>query len=300
MRSVTSLLIATVSCFAACADAPSESTDTESTATQEVLTANKVSANKVSANKVSANKVSANKLASLRLSNHRLTVNLNSAGPMLATADGREVFAFLVSCALPADITLEATVGGTKFEFFGELGLASDWLNRPLNDEGKGWVSACLFARVSAHDVVVPISLRGPRAQLATNADERDAWSVEEGAFFGNYFVPVNQPIEWYACRGEGQASGEFGGLIDRDCAEPDPANPGKTLCGFTYAGDCGAFTSSDAACEDFSDNGQYYRRCHTAPIDDERHHHGHAHHRHGQCEHDAVYKQVVTTYVIP
>ncbi len=33
-------------------------------------------------------------------------------------------------------------------------------------------------------------------------------------------------------------------GTLDlRDCAEPDPAHPGLTLCGFKYAGDCADWT---------------------------------------------------------
>jgi hypothetical protein len=131
--------------------------------------------------------------------------------------------------------------------------------------------------------------------------DERARFPVEEGAFYGNYFTPLDQPIEWIACRGEGQASGEFGGLINRDCTEPDPAQPGLTKCGFNFAGDCGTF-SAEPTCEKFSDQGQFYRRCHAGPINDERHH-GHAHHRHGGSppdRDDQVFQQVITTYVTP
>ena len=291
MRAVFQLLSAMVLLVAvSCADDPSESS-----AHQAVLSANRLSANRLSANRLSANRLSAN-----RLSANRLTVNLNATGNLLSTEEGRELFSFVVSCALPSDIFLEATVGGTTFEFFGEIGLVPSWLFHPLTAEGKGWISACLFAHVSLGDVSVPISLRGPNRALAQTPDERD-FTVEEGAFYGNLFTPLDQPIDWIACRGEGQASGEFGGLTDRDCTEPDPANPGLTKCGFNFAGDCGTF-SAEPTCEQFSETGQFYRRCHAGPIDDERHH-DHAHHR--NCgrppdRDDRVFQQVITTYVLP
>ena len=74
-------------------------------------------------------------------------------------------------------------------------------------------------------------------------------------------------PIQWYACRAPDQAAGEFGGLIDRDCTEPDPADPTHTQCGFIYAGDCADYTPvfpSPYACESFDATGTYYTDCHT------------------------------------
>jgi hypothetical protein len=216
-----------------------------------------------------------------------MRVNMAAANTLLATPEGREVFTVLVECALPDDITLVATVGGKEFEFVGEFDLASQWLDRPLDRSGQGWVSACVFSKVNAHDVSVEVSFRGPRAGLATVRNERRDFSVEEGAFFGNLFVPLDRPIDWFACRGEGQAGGEFGGLINRDCAEPDPAHPGLTQCGFNFAGDCGDF-AKDHACELFVDRPGFYLGCHTAPI-----------HRRSRHD-DRVFFEVVTTFVSP
>jgi hypothetical protein len=305
MRSVSSAswVIAASCLLAACADVPGETTDdpvSESTTHQQVLTANRLTANRLTANRLTANRLTANRLTANRLTANRLTANMLSAGELLKTEEGRELFGFIVSCALPDDITIEAKVAGTTFDFTGELGLAREWMHRPLDAEGQGWVSACLFSRVSAHEVAVPISARGPTRHLRTDADEREGWSVEEGAFYGNFFVPADQPIQWFACRGEGQAAGESGGLVDRDCAEPDPAHPGLTQCGFNFAGDCGTF-SDEPVCEDFSEHGLFYRRCHTQPLDP----HGHGRGR-GLIEellghgHDRVFDQVITTYVTP
>jgi len=113
----------------------------------------------------------------------------------------------------------------------------------------------------------------------------------------------LNQPIQWFACRGKDQAAGETGGLGDRDCAEPDPQNPGFTLCGFVFAGDCGSF-AADRTCESFSTNGTFYRDCHTSPI---RHHHHDCGRRDTERDRDRedddgddVFSQVITTFTTP
>ena len=67
--------------------------------------------------------------------------------------------------------------------------------------------------------------MRGQNKALAVSPEEAATYTLEEGAFYGNYFVTQGEPVSWIACRGEDQASGEVGGLISRDCAEPDPAD---------------------------------------------------------------------------
>jgi hypothetical protein len=213
--------------------------------------------------------------------------NMDGAGMLLATPGGREVFAVLVACALADDMTLVATVGGKQFEFTGEMNLARQWLFTPLDRSGQGWVSACVFAKVNAHDVSVEVSFRGPRLGLDTTRNERRDFTVEEGAFFGNLFVPLDRPIDWFACRGEGQAAGEFGDLVDRDCTEPDPAHPELTQCGFNFAGDCGEF-ADDRTCELFLGFPGFYVGCHNAPI------------QRRPRRDDRVFFEVVTTFVSP
>ncbi len=101
---------------------------------------------------------------------------------------------------------------------------------------------------------------------------EGAGFPLEEGAFYGQVFThDDDDPIEWFACRGRDQARGEFGGLVNRDCAEPDPADPAVTQCGFTYAGDC------DDACNHFDAGGTFYAGC--------------------RADHRRVH-QVITTYV--
>lgn len=236
------------------------------TATSGKLAANKLAANKLSPLSAASNSAAASILASEPIAvgqpiMNRYVANPVTAGTFMATADGREVFAFLVACALPADVTLVATLpDSSTLEFFGELNLANEWLQHPLRKAGRGWVSACLFARVNDSDVPLAISFRGQHQGLATLPEEIFGWTLEEGAFYGDYFVAPGEPVQWVACRGRDQALGEIGGLIERDCTEPDPNDPTRTKCGFTYAGNCASSTSTPI-CDHFSPH-SYYRSC--------------------------------------
>ena len=321
--------------FVACTEAPPSTSSTSQSVTGH---------NRLAANRLAANRLAANRLAANRLAANQLELNQNDSGDLLATADGRDVLSYVVSCAVPSTESLVANTQQScavdtdcqpdptlpfagvcssnkcTYTFPVGIGLAPHWLNHELDDDGKGWISACLFSRVNAHDTSEEISLRGPNNALTVAPDEAALYDVEEGAFYGNLFTPEDQPIDWIACEGEGQASGEFGGLVDRDCTEPDPANPGFTQCGFIYAGFCGDYTPAvpnPQACDEFSSNG-YYEDCHaTASL---LTHHGHDHehgdrghdgdddhhsddgddHGHDGCHHQGniTYQQVITTFV--
>ncbi|HEV8588062.1 MAG TPA: hypothetical protein VGQ72_04255 [Pyrinomonadaceae bacterium] len=253
------------------------------------LAANKLAANRLrpysaAANSAAASKLAASPIAAGQIGPNRYAANPEATHDFMATSEGREVLSFIVSCALPADATLIGTLpDGSAFEFFGDIGLANEWLDHPLRKAGRGWVSACLFARVNANSVAEPLSMRGQTQALATTPEEQATWSLEEGAFYGDYFVAPGEPVQWIACRGKDQAAGETGGLVLRDCTEPDPNDPSHTLCGFTYAGDCSALAAVPA-CEHFSPLG-YYRDCHDQPGDESR---------------SDVFRQVITVYVLP
>src|SRR6266850_328826 len=186
------------------------------------LAANRLAANRLPAHKVAAGTAAANPLAvGKKFDKQTFQANPEAVNDLLATSEGREVLTFLVSCALPERSTLRAPdPGGGEFECFGELGLAKSWTKHSLNAAGRGWISACLFARTNVNNVANPISMRGPLRALATTPEEEATWSLEEGAFYGDYFTPNDESI---ACRGADQAAGESGGLVTRDCTEPDP-----------------------------------------------------------------------------
>jgi hypothetical protein len=204
---------------------------------------------------------------------------------LLSTEDGRDVYSYLINCALPANLSIQASVNGASDTappstlytctnglcvFPGGIGLAEYWIDHKLDPKGQRWVSACMFARVDAHDTAEPISLRGPHDALTVTPDEATQFPIQEGAFYGNLFTGDN-PIEWNACRGKDQAAGEFDGLVDRDCAEPDPADPTHTLCGFKYAGDCADYSPvlpSPFACKFYDSDLGIYNDCHDTPGD--------------------------------
>ena len=230
------------------------------------LATNKLATNRLSpfsaaANSALANRLAASPLSSAQLGPNEYVANSETTNAFLSTPQGREVLSYIVGCALPDGDKLLATgTDGNALEFFGEAGLAKEWLNHRLLKVGRGWVSACLFARVNDHNTAVPVSMRGPHHALASSPDEEQGWALEEGAFYGDYFVAPGETVQWIACRGRDQAASEFGGLVDRDCTEPDPNDPSHTVCGFTYAGECGAF-APDPVCSRFWWE-DFYRGC--------------------------------------
>jgi hypothetical protein len=236
------------------------------TTTHARLAGNTLAPAKLAANSVGASRLAASNLAVEQLGPNEYLMDPVAAGALLATEDGREVLSFIVSCALPEAVTVFATAtDDTVYQFYGDMGLASEWLDHPLREAGRGWVSACLFARTNDHGVPQPISMRGQHKALAVSPAEAATYTLEEGAFYGDYFVTQGEPMKSIACRGEDQASGEFGGLALRDCAETDPADASHTLCGFAYAGDCGDFVPAHA-CKQFSPH-DFYRKCQDRPI---------------------------------
>jgi hypothetical protein len=289
MRKQLTVLILASLAFVGCTD----EADELSSGTHGVITTNKITSNRIAGNRIAGNRIAGNRIAGNRIAGNRFEANVESMGDLLATPEGQELLAFLIGCALPEGVTLTATdpAGGPDIEFFGEIGVAPDWATEPLDRSGRRWVTACILSRVNDNDVTVEISIRGPNPALDSTAAERLSHSVEEGAFYGDIFGPLNHPLQWYACRGADQAAGETGGLVDRDCAEPDPTNKGHTLCGFIYAGDCADFAAprNKYACQSFSD---YYEDCETKPRHKFRHHQHVKNHK--------QYDEVITTFLAP
>jgi hypothetical protein len=266
-------------------------------------TRNRLAANRLAANRLAANRLAANRLAANALSSTKLEANMATAD-ILATAGGRDVYAYLVSCALPGEVSIQAAVPGAEdayctggtCTFPGGLGLADYWVDHKLNPEGQRWVTACVLARVNLYEQAEGISLRGAHDSLIPSPTEVGFYTLEEGAFFGNIFSDGTE-LDWNACRGRdkrewGRGSGSGGSLGMRDCTWPDPEHPGKTLCGFNYAGDCASFTDPPEpySCKNFESgaNGLYefYDGCHVAPGD-------------GRWNSLKTYRQVITSYVV-
>lgn len=296
MRSViTAVFVSTMA--TACVDDPALSTTT-----QDILEENKITANKITANRVALNKITANKITANKISINRYKITANE---LIATAEGREVLSYVVACAIPEEITLVATHAGVEYEFSGEIGLAPRWLRHSLRQSDQRWVSACLLARVNRFGISVPISIRGPHEALTVTEAEAEDFSREEGAFYGNVFSPLDEPLVWHSCRGRDEAASESGPLDLRDCAERDPANPSKSLCGFEFAGDCADWAppKNAYACKKFKQpqqddgceeddrhdefNGGYYEQCHDSP-------------GRGHWPGAERFKEVITVFVTP
>jgi len=220
---------------------------------QSRIDGNAIATNGIATNGIALNGIATNGIATNQLSNNLYLLADNN---LMETAESREVLKYVISCAIPSGITLQAEHGGVTYVFPGDIGLAPDWLRRGLRETEQRWVSSCLLSRVNRFGVSVTISIRGPSKSLAVTADEATDYFVEEGAFYGNVFNRTTEaaPIDWNACRGRDQAAGDDGTLDLRDCAEPDPAHPGLTLCGFNYAGDCAdwALPANTYACKKF------------------------------------------------
>ncbi len=317
---------------------------------QGVTTKNRLATNRLATNRLATNRLATNRLATNRLATNRLAANMVTSQDLLSTADGRTVYSYLIGCAVPAGVTIEADVPGAAnttsddpytcvtghCSFDGSVGLAPEWLNHRLENKGQEWVSACVFARCNAHDTAEAISLRGKADALLVSPDEAALYTVEEGAFYGNLFTLDSDDgheqdrdhdssaaaIAWFACEGEGQASGEFGGLVVRDCTEPMACKPDHTCdpspacvgtgctpltcgsdglchdstkavitqCGFNWAGFCADYTPqypSPYACRSFDTTGGYYGDCYDSPGQ-------------GKWRHIKEWDRVITTYVTP
>ncbi|HEU0037333.1 MAG TPA: hypothetical protein VFQ53_42275 [Kofleriaceae bacterium] len=190
-----------------------------------------LSNNRLSANRLSANRLSANKLSAVSLSGSAL-----GTSELVKTADGREVLAYIVSCALPARTSVTVKYGGASYMFPGSIGLAPGWATRAPTVSERRWVTACLLARTNLYGVTVELSLRGPHPALAAGLTETLGYTLVEGAFYGDLFDPAGPT--WFACSAE---------LRDLDLALSTQelracavsTNGTTTQCGFTYTGKC-------------------------------------------------------------
>ena len=193
---LVSLLVASLA-FAGCTD----ESENLGSGTHGVVTTNRITSNRISGNRISGNRISGNRISGNRISGNRFEANIESMGDLLESPEGQELLAFLIGCALPEGVTLVATDpnGGPDIEFFGEIGVAPEWANRALDQTDRHWVSACILSRVNNNDVTVEISIRGPLTVLDSTAAERLSHSVEEGAFYGDIYGPLEKPLQWFA-----------------------------------------------------------------------------------------------------
>ncbi|MDQ3338813.1 MAG: hypothetical protein M4D80_26915 [Myxococcota bacterium] len=189
---------------------------------------------KLGVNKLGVNKLGVNKLGVNKLGVNKLGVNSLATTDMMANADSREVFSYVVGCAIPAGQSITAQdAAGVSYVFPGAIGLAPSWATRTPTVSERRWVTACLLARTNLYGVSVQISLRHDTnlALLSTSA-ERTQYSETEGAFYGDLFATTQT---WFACSNRSWTPYSTNSL--RMCALS--SNGTTTDCDFTYAGPC-------------------------------------------------------------
>jgi hypothetical protein len=194
----------------------------------DVETAALESSNRLIFNRLVFNRLVFNRLIFNRLIFNKLTLEGFMSGGQLADPDlsdalrdpdAREVFGFIVSCALPETEVVSVPLDGAVYAFPGGVGLAPEWQTDSCGDSCQRWVTACLLSRVNSQGVSVPISLRGPHPALSqVSAEENRTFPLEESAFYGNLFQSSR---ELHVCTGK---NAEAAALRERMCTFQDPA----------------------------------------------------------------------------
>ena len=145
---------------------------------------------------------------------------------------------------MPPDVELYAQLRSERFTFPGSIGLAPHWHTQAMTPSEERWVSACLLAHVNFFGKHVRISIRAtdpPVPELEASSEERKTYTIAEGGFFGNLFLP--QPVA-YTCLGTrmpAQAADPI--LQDRVCTEVTGETTADdkpmTRCRFMVTGRC-------------------------------------------------------------
>jgi hypothetical protein len=219
-------LVSALLCFAAlgaCVDA-ADSTDDTATADPRIAT------NGLVPGAIHSNNLNTKALTS---------ANIQATPGMLDTNAHQIYTSYLVGCALTPSQSVTVYYLGQNLVFPGGIGLAPAWTTRALTQSEELDVSACVLARANLTGTSVTISVRGDSPALATTFDERTNYNVEEAAFYGDVFS--TSTIAKRACNGVDQVrdGDTYGDLPLRQCGQPDPNNPGYTLCGFIFDGNC-------------------------------------------------------------
>ncbi len=295
--------------------------------TQRVELKNRLSSNRLSSNRLSSNRLSSNRLSSNALDSTKLVALQETAG-ILESVSGRDVYSYIISCALPADKSIVAdlnylpvvaapgpndpsrppdtnctdpgpngvncpnyTCVGGVCTFYGNANLAPGWISKKLGNADAGWVSACMFARVNANDVAEAISLRGRNDALAVSPEEAAEFTYEEGAFYGNLFIndpDPTHPPDWNACRGADKAATPTLGGL----ANRECAEENPNNLGFTY---CGFKYNGD--CRDFDTTTPSPHACASFDGTYNDCHDSQSSDR-GHWHKSSNYRQVITTYI--
>jgi len=151
--------------------------------------------NSLTINSLTINSLTINSLTINSLTINSLTINSLAINALVADALrdplARDLFKYIVSCALDDSDGVSIRVDGKRYEFRGDVGLAPEWGRERGSCDGacQRWVSACVLARVDAAGVKRTISLRGDNPALDPVDRELRHFTDREATYYGNLFV---------------------------------------------------------------------------------------------------------------
>ncbi|KYF49959.1 hypothetical protein BE08_17125 [Sorangium cellulosum] len=224
---------------------------------------NALNMNALNMNALNMNALNMNALSPAALSTNALAAIKN---PGSNGALSRDLMRYLVSCALLPNQTFSFSwtdsAGVVRQEVYrGELGIAHWWATGAIANDTyvQRQITACIAARTNWYGVNVTISLRNAEsASMGSTAAERAAYTVREGAFWGNLFASQPYVRACYTPSGVARAR-----ELKRDCAaghlSVDPVTGATTVqqCGpITIVGSC------DVVCNRVDSNGGFYAGC--------------------------------------
>jgi hypothetical protein len=139
---------------------------------------------------------------------------LSSSKGMMTSSYGRSTVAYLVRCALPLGRRIvKHDQNGSRYTFWGALGLTPEWENNSCGDTCQRWITACMLAHVNTAGVHVPIWLVGQNP--AVGWGQTPVFPNQEGTFFGNIFqINTAGHVDAYYCDGPGFDKGVVEGRI--------------------------------------------------------------------------------------
>ena len=156
---------------------------------QPAITNNAITNNAITNNAITNNAITNNAITNNAITSNAITSNAITSAA-LQDPNAREVFKYIVSCALPATAQVDLTIDGVDYSFQGELGLTPKWglPGGSCNNTCQEWVSACVLSRIDYLGQTVPISIRGAHSSLTPTPAEASTYTYREGAYYGNLF----------------------------------------------------------------------------------------------------------------
>lgn len=196
----------------------------------------------------------------LSIINGLSTINgLASGTGLMTTAGGRTQIRYIVRCALPATSSItKKDQYGTSYTFNGLLGMAPAWQNNACDTNCQEQVSACLLAHINTAGIHVPLWIVAQHPAVGWGQDPE--FPNQEGAFFGNLFVPgahgtdpTKEPM--YYCTGAKYNVNAPQGRVGGTQSSPPYVNP----FGSSYASCSGA---SRCAPADYPNQTHGFKAC--------------------------------------